>query len=502
VDPLATAKPLAPRPQPRAPVAGESPRPWLFFAATSVFHFLADNEADNDLWVHLLLGRRMLSGGGIPRVDDLSFTATGAPWVDHEWLLQVIFAFIFDWLGAGGLWLVKVGVGVLTAWLLWRSVRRGGLPVPLQVFVMVLVLAALSRGFSIRPQIVTYLFTAALLAWLDARRDRPIDLRFAMPLMAVWMCAWSNLHGGFIVGLGILGLWSVSPPWNGLPARLALPAVGLLGACINPYGPSLFTYIWGELSVPHPLTEWQPVAFGDPAQFPFWTMLIACALTLPFARLLRQSPWRAALLIGTAVLALRHQRHVPLFAICAAAPLADQMGNALARFRPPELSLAARRIVAASVLAIALMQLGLLVSRIAGDGATIVYDAGEYPVGAVRYLRDRELEGDVALPLDWGGYALWHLTPRVRVSMDGRFATVYPPPVVAENFDLFAGVSDRLLKEHLPDYVLTAANVTMHALPGLGYRPVYRDSVAILHARGAPGPATEHQAPAGRIAFP
>jgi len=474
----------------------------LLFAATSVFYFLADNEADNDLWVHLLLGRRILSGGGIPRIDDLSFSATGAPWVDHEWLLQVVFAFLFDSFGAGGLWLVKVGVGVGTAWLLWRSVRRVLAPVPLQVFVMVLVLAALSRGFSIRPQIATYLFTAALLAWLDAQRDRLIDLRVAAPLVAVWMCAWSNLHGGFIVGLGILGLWAVSPPWPGLRARLALPAVGLLGACINPYGPALFTYIWGELSVPHPLTEWQPVAFGDPAQLPFWTMLIACALTLPFARVLRQSPWRAALLLGTAVLALRHQRHVPLFAICAAAPLADQIGNAIARFRPPDLSLAARRIVAAAVFVMAALQMFLLVARITGDRAAIVYEAGEYPVGAVHYLRDRQLSGDLALPLDWGGYALWHLAPRIRVSMDGRFATVYPPPVVAENFDLFAGVSDRLLVQHRPDYVLTAANVTMHALPGLGYRPVYRDSVAILYARGAPGPATEHQARSGRIAFP
>jgi hypothetical protein len=231
-------------------------------------------------------------------------------------------------------------------------------------------------------------------------------------------------------------------------------------------------------------------------------MLIGCALTLPFARVLRTSPWRAVLLIGTAVLALRHQRHVPLFAICAAAPLADQIGNALARLRPLDLSLAARRILSSAVLAIAVLQIALLATRIARDRATIVYEAEEYPVGAVRYLRARELAGDLALPLDWGGYALWHLAPRIRVSMDGRFATVYPPPVVAANFDLFAGASDQLLQDHRPDYVLTAGNLTLHALASYGYRPVYGDSVAILHAREGHASVGEKRAPAGRVAFP
>lgn len=503
MDTLTAGGSSSPPPAAAASDARGSDLPWLLFAATSAAHFLTDNEADNDLWIHVLLGRRMLAGSGIPRSDDMSFTAAGAAWVDHEWLLQVIFASLFEWFGPTGLWLAKVAAGGATAWLLWRTIRGAGGPLPLRAGAMVAVLATLARGFSIRPQVVTYLFTAALLVWLDTRsRQEPVPPR-DMAIAGAWMCLWSNLHGGFVVGLGILGLWSVSPPWKYLPSRLALPAAGVAGACLTPYGPALFAYILGELSAPHPLTEWQPVHFGDPTQWPFWVLLLACAATLPFARLLRESPWRAVLVLGTAVLALRHQRHVPLFAICAAAPLADQLANAAARL-PASITLSApaRRLLGGAVTALAVLQLGLLAARVTNAGAGIVFAAEDYPVAAVRYMRQLDLTGKLALPLDWGGYALWHLSPRVVVSLDGRFATVYPPAVVAENFDFFAGSGDAFLVRHHPDYVLTAAGAPLRAVAEHGYTLVHRDAVAALYARNPNLPRSTNEAPQGTLRFP
>src|SRR5262249_18608609 len=69
----------------------------------------------------------------------------------------------------------------------------------------------------------------------------------------------------------------------------------------------------------------------------------------------------------------------------------------------------------------------------------VVYAAADYPVGALRFLRERGTRGNLALPLDWGSYALWQVAPAVRVSLDGRFATVYPPAVVEDNFAFFRG---------------------------------------------------------------
>jgi hypothetical protein len=115
----------------------------------------------------------------------------------------------------------------------------------------------------------------------------------------------------------------------------------------------------------------------------------------------------------------------------------------------------------------------------------IVYDPAEYPVAAVRRLAESGGEGNVAVPLEWGGYALWHLAPRVKVSLDGRFATVYPHEVVERNFAFYSGRDDwqRLIELHRTDAVLawTRALPPIRSVPG--WRVAYGDPVATLIVR-------------------
>lgn len=497
-------------------------RAWTLLAASSALYFLADNEADNDLWVHVLAGRQILSRGAVPRLDELSYTAAGLPWVDHEWLAQTAFAALFEAVGPTGLWLCKLAVALLTAGLIWRSVARRSISAWVRGPVLVLVFATLARGYAIRPQIVTYLGVAALLTWLDGLGDSPRrrGTWSTVAVVAAGFALWANLHGGFIVGLGVLALFAAAPPWRvdrppagdaSLPLRWRLAALGaaVLAACINPYGPSLFAYIAGELSAPHPLTEWQPVHPGDPAHAPFLLLLAATIATLPFAGLLRQRPWRAALVAIVAALAVRHQRHIPLFALCAAAPLAEQAQGALAWLRartPFRLSATATAAVAAALLCLALVQAGLLSLRVWDARGAVVYAAGEYPVGALRYLRARQLQGNLAVPLDWGGYALWHGAATVRVSLDGRFATVYPHAVVEDNFAFFRGdgsaAASRLLDAYDTTLALVPRGVATPLDSRAGWQPVYADSVATLFSKTAAPAAGVHDAPHGWLPFP
>ena len=104
-------------PASRAPADAWLTRAWVLLGVSSALYFLADNEADNDLWVHLAGGRRILADGAVPRVDDLSYTAAGLPWVDHEWLTQVAFAALFGLGGSPALWLAKVALPLCNAWL-------------------------------------------------------------------------------------------------------------------------------------------------------------------------------------------------------------------------------------------------------------------------------------------------------------------------------------------------------------------------------------------------
>ena len=490
-------------------------RAWALLVATSALYFLSDNEADNDLWVHLLSGRAILSSGSAPHRDTLSYTVSGATWIDHEWLTQAAFAAVFDRLGPAGLWLVKMSVALLTAWLVWLMVARRSASPWVRGPVMVLVLAAAARGYAIRPQIVTYLGVAALLAALDHLADAA--RRRAWLLIALTGAAfalWANAHGGVVVGIGILGLFTLAPATAS--ARAQPPAVGvraamlvaaIAAACLTPYGTSLFGYVLAELRAPHPLTEWQPVQLGDPAHVPFLVLLALLITTLPLARTLRRQPWWAALVTITAIMAVRQQRHIPLFGLCAAAPLADQLDAALARLRAATAtrpSAGARTAVALGLAGLALMQVGLLVEHL-GRGA-IVYAAEEYPVGSVRFMRAQGVRGNLALPLDWGGYVLWHATPAVKVSLDGRFATVYPPRVVEDNFAFFRGAGAPAAARLLDDYDTTLVLVPRGVTTPLDSRPdwqmVYADAVAALFAKNGAAASRDSEAPRGWLLFP
>ena len=512
-------------------------RAWALLVASSALYFLADNEADNDLWMHLFSGRLILGARAVPRVDHLSYTAAGLPWVDHEWLSQVAFAIAFDLSGSAGLWLGKLAVALLTTWLVWLPVARRARSPWVRGAVMVLVLATLARGYAIRPQVVTYLGVAALLAWLDRLEDAP-------RLPATWMAAlltaagfvlWANAHGGFVVGLGIVALFAVAPRWphsrsaapprasapgtqkeQDLPAaslpfggRMTMLLAALVGACITPYGPALFGYLVTELQAPHPLTEWQPVHLSDPAHLPVLLLLTALLATLPFARTLRRRPWWAVLTALVAVMALRHQRHTPLLALVIAAPLAEQLDAARSWMRARtsfRLSPSSQGLVATALAALALIQVGLLSARVWRTGGQVVYAADEYPVGALAYLHEHDVHGNLALPLDWGGYALWHVAPAVKVSLDGRFATVYPPRVVADNFAFFRGDGGadaaRLLDTYDSTLVLVPHGVPT-ALDGrAGWQVLYADSTATLFGKSGDRAAHASEAPRGWLLFP
>ncbi len=486
-------------------------RAWVLLGVSSALYFLADNEADNDLWVHLASGRRILADGAVPRLDDLSYTAAGLPWIDHEWLTQLAFAWLFDLAGSPALWLVKLAVALCTAWLVWLPVRRHAASPWVRGAVMVLVLATMARGYAVRPQMVTYLGVAALLAWLDRAAAAPRWSAWA--ILAVGFTLWANAHGAAVIaGLGVLAAYAVLPDAAaGLRrgARLALPLLAVAAICVNPYGPALLAYIAAELRGPHPLTEWQAVRLADPALRPFVVLLLAVVATLPFARLLRRRWWWAAIVAGLAVMALRSQRHTPLFAIVAAAPLADQAEAALAWLKARtrlRLSAAATLLVAAALAALAVLQLTSLGARLARDGGRLVYLAEEYPVGAVRYLRAADRRGNLALPLDWGGYVLWHTTPALRVSLDGRFATVYPPPVVEDGFAFFRGDADAdaalLLDAYDTTLVLVPRGIPTAVDGRPGWRLLYTDQVAALWGRDGATAAAASEAPLGWLPFP
>jgi len=458
----------------------------LLVAATGLYLF-SDNEADNDLWVHVRLGLELLAGG-VPRADTWSYTAAGSPLVDHEWLLHALLGGLYRAAGGPALLLFKLMAALATLAVLASSVARHATSVHVRGAVLVLATAVLARGFAIRPQVVTYLGMALLWAFLDRPEWRDSARRWwLVPAFVLW----ANLHGGALVGFAACGLCAawllLERPGAGVRLAVVVAVAAAASLALNPYGLAYAGFLQRELAGPHPITEWQPVAI-EGAQATFLALAAAFLAILPFLGRWRARGWQMALAALLLAAALRQQRHTPLFALCAAPLVAEGTERLLARLRARSdwrLSAPAQSLLAVGLAGLALLQLALAGARLAADRMQVVFAPAEYPVEAVRRLRANEAPLNLALPLEWGGYAAWWLGPRVRVSLDGRFAMVYPPAVVEDNFAFFSGREGwrHLLERHPTQAVLAPAAALPPVAGSAEWREVHRDAVAVLLVR-------------------
>jgi hypothetical protein len=113
--------------------------------------------------------------------------------------------------------------------------------------------------------------------------------------------------------------------------------------------------------------------------------------------------------------------------------------------------------------------------------------------GSVAFLNTQPA-GRVLVWFDWGEYAIWHLAPRMRVSIDGRRETTYSANVQDQHlrfyFDAAGGAS--LPAALSADYVWIPPYLpAARRLDAEGWRRVYEDRDAVVFARSE-APVREH----------
>jgi hypothetical protein len=463
----------------------------------------AGRWADPDLWGHLAFGRLILTQGHLPPRDIYSYSASGLPWHDHEWLSEAILALCWSGLGVVGLKLMKLAATAATITLLAMGAAETGAPIPLQLTVLTTGAVAIAPMLQFRPQLFDFVALSALLLLLARESYRRAGrLWLAIPIFALW----ANLHGGFFVGLAVLAVYTAVTAIEDLTAgdgpKRAIHISGVTAACVlatllNPDGFGNWFTVMHTLG--NPLTraivsEWQPLLFKiaegwhkSPRTAINFALVIVpfAALMLCFALRPRGSDLAlvviAAMMGAAAYLAVRN---MALAVIATITPLCRHAALALEATRFGDtVALAPRRrsheiLVGAIALAIAFAT-GLFSSRLP--------DGYPQPRGAIEFMQARRLHGNVLDDFGWGEYLIFHLAPESKVFVDSRYDMVYPQAVLTDYLDFFL-VRPRaaaVLGAYPHDFVLLRV-----ASPGYGFmmarpgwRIVYRDKVAALFAR-------------------
>lgn len=425
---------------------------WLIIALAAPLIFsLAQTLGLVDFWIWEAAGEHLLLVHRPVWADTFSYAEPGARFINQAPLPEAVYALLLRMGGAPAEIVVQALLTCSTFGLIILLLLRAGVRVPAIAVASLVALVVIAPGLAARPQSFALLYLVAGLYALSnqGRSLAPIAL-FVLGLV------WAYSHSSVAVGILLYGAaWLGGLLDRHLPGRRSLAgdrpvplnrrdhlwrppmligAVGL-GSLLGPQGPALYLFSFStatDAAIAGHVAEWQPLSVES------WTgiaVLSSFAVVL-LATVLARRPNLAALLplIGALLLCLHVQRGVVWYALLlplALAPAVDDAATGvLARLRLAGLLLTRTRRRAGPVeeRLISLLALALLVALVFAvwPGGSLRARLGrpilepDTPVGAVRYLQERHVEGDLFVPAEWSGYVLAGLGQRTRTYVDIR----------------------------------------------------------------------------------
>jgi hypothetical protein len=438
----------------------------LAFCVVLAFH----NITDGDLWAKLAIGSSLWNSGHLLRHDVFAFTPTLPKYIDHEWGAGVAFYALLHWFGPSSLILIRMVLALgLLALGFWNG-RREGCDANVLLLLAILAGACILTGYIpvARSHVFTFFLFAATLFCLEEWRRGG---RWPGVVLPVLMLVWTNLHGGFVVGLGVIFIYAAA---SVILRDRAVLMVCIAAACaavtlINPYGLDFWRYLIPALLHSRlRILEWRPLsplAWDDFWGFRLLFVLTVVALAAGWKRVERKNWPGLTVLAVTAFMGWRSRRHGPFLGAAA-------LAYAGAYFQ----AIWGRRfnLLPATGLLYSAIAVWVAMRFLPGASLYPISPIGEDPVREVDILERAGAKGNVATPFAWGSYVSWRLYPNDRISMDGRYETTFPESTFDLNNDFYDHHGDwfRLCREYKVDYVildLQTEQLRPEALQAAGY---------------------------------
>lgn len=473
---------------------------------------------DGDTGWHVRTGEWIIAHHAVPHHDLFSFTKPASPWFAWEWLWDVAFAWLHLHGGLAPVVIASILLICLISALLFQLLIRNCENRLVAIALTYLAIGGTSVHWLARPHLFTMLFVVIWLAIIDAvEKGRTRLLWVFLPLTVLW----TNLHGGFFIGILIAGTYAAGKLLeslfekdverqftlkrscrNYLLTALACTAASL----INPYTYHLHHHILEYLSDTSQLemiSEFQTLSFHVPPAIFLEIMLALAAVAAIYHAYLHR--FAAVFLIaGWAHLALLASRNIPLFMLITAPFVAstfsdllrvageksaqwptwmnrglkvlDEVGDEITGMDRPW-----RVHIPAVVTAF------LLCTMISGHAQAFKlraeYDPNRYPAAALPLLASGAAHHHIFCDDEWGDYLAYRLYPSGRVFIDGR-SDFYGGPFVRNFLDIWGVKYDweTQLDRYGVDTLLLSTKSAMAGAvkQSARWKVVYDDGTAIL----------------------
>jgi hypothetical protein len=430
----------------------------------SVFLLLALQQGqlllrDGDTGYHIRTGEYIIQNWTIPEQDIFSFRSPPLPWTAHEWLAEIVMALVHRVAGLTG---TVIFFAFLIAWtylLLFRMLRQESRDLLLGTVIVCFAAVSSTPHWLARPHIFSLVLTVVWYHLLNEFQYRQNNRLLFLPLLTI---LWVNLHGGYIVGIFLLGIYVagnlMAAITGGEPdaerslqkskTLLLVMVVCIFVSMLNPQGYRILLFPFKVTSDKFLMDHVQEFLSPNFHQaLPFKYLLLLTIAILAWSR--PAVNWIELMLILTfTYMALYSVRYITLFAIITAPiliRLIDQMKVGLPiKIREfwdqrsthlAQMEGQTNGYFWSMVGVIAVIALG-----VAGN-FQYTFSAKSYPVAAVEFLKNENVSGNTFTHDDYGDYLIYAAWPQRKVFVDGR--------------------TDMYGSERLKEYLTLA-----HAMPG------------------------------------
>lgn len=384
----------------------------IFSLIFFLFLFRGYVTQDPDFGWHIQAGNYILKHG-IEITDPFSYSMPSYPFVDHEWLTNLLWALLFTTFGIMPLFILYSFLAIGSLFLVTQVIKEK------KWIVLPLFLASgtLLDFVGVRTQVLTWFFLSLLL-YVLLQKKLWEKWRVFLPVLFLF---WANMHGGFGIGLGVLFIVLVGrciEERKQIREKLLIAIVCTGVTLINPFGIRLWWEFWMQLSDSHlrwSIAEWLPAIYFT--NLAFWIYFIT---SLMFVVRYWKKYTRTDLFLYFFFLmtGLSSMRNIPIWILVSFSLTVKGFSLFAAEAESYEYG---RKRFAIAYKGFFIIAACLFLPQLASFfyGVYLTRNEDAYPMQAVIYLQKYLPTQQIFSSYNWGGYLIWKL-PEKKVFIDGR----------------------------------------------------------------------------------
>ena len=464
---------------------------------------------DGDTGYHIRAGEYIIDTLSIPKHDIFSFLTPPLPWTAHEWLSEIIMAMVHRAFGLTGVVIFFSFIISLVYYLLFKIIRTNNGNIIITVFIVLLVLAVSQLHWLARPHIFSLLLIVIWYYLLDSYYYNHKNYLYLLPPI---MLLWVNLHGGFLAGFILFGIYLFGSmvkfiTSQGTERDIYKKKTKLLGlttfAClfvslINPYTYHIllfpFNLVSNKFIMDH-VSEFLSPNFHEPYA-KFFEFLLLFVLTILGISKMRLNIIELVLMLLFIHMSLYSARYIPLFSIIMA-PILMRKTEYLLKSTDGKITDFLKKrsssISATDASARGYMWpiAGIILIVVLAMSGKIDYkfDETKMPVAAVEFIKKENLQGNMFDNDEFGDYIIYAAWPRYKVFLDGR-SDMYGVGILKEYLKVI-GIKqgwDEVFDKYKINWVIYNANsaLSLFLMERDDWKLIYADKVANIFVRDIP----------------